>query len=275
MEAERAASGALLDNFSEGKKGAGGDKENVGGIERRKLLVGVLAAGLGRHVGDGAFQNLEQRLLDTFTGDIAGDRRVFVFLGDFVDLVDIDDALLGFLHVAIGGLQELQDDVFDVFADVAGLRQRSGVDNGERYIEHARKRLREERLARSCRANQQNIGFAQLDLAGLLVKEDSFVVIVDRDCELLLSSVLANDVAVEKLLDLRGTGKAASGCRGLLALLILKNGLADADTFIADVGARIVGRRTDQLLDLLLGLVAEGAAQWLVWIKFFHRCEGP
>jgi hypothetical protein len=26
---------------------------------------------------------------------------------------------------------------------------------------------------------------------------------------------------------------------------------------------------------LLLSLVAEGAAQWLVWIKFFHRCEGP
>src|SRR5258708_29166931 len=85
----------------------------------------------------------------------------------------------------------------------------------------------------------------------------------------------ADIVGVEKLLYVGWTGESASERSGLLALFILENGLANADTFIADVGARIVGRRTDQLLDLLLSLVAEGAAQWLGWIKFFHRCEGP
>src|SRR5260370_41398782 len=99
--------------------------------------------------------------------------------------------------------------------------------------------------------------------------------VIDRDSELLLGAILADNVAVEKLLDLGWTREAASGRGGLLALFILENGLANADTFVADVGARIVGRRTDQLLDLLLGLVTEGAAQRLVWVKFFHRCEGP
>src|SRR5712664_533888 len=275
VETERAAAGALLDNFFQADKGAAADKQNVGGIDRSKFLVRMLTAALGRHVGDGAFQNLEQRLLHAFAGDIAGDGGVLVFLGDFVDLVDIDDALLGLLNVAIRRLQQLQDNVFDVFADVAGFGEGGGVDNGEGHIEHAREGLREERLARSSRPNQQNIGFAEFAIAGLLVKEDSFVVVVDGNGEFLLGAVLADDVAIEKLLDLRGAGKAAGGGRGLLALFILENGLTDTDTFVADVGAGIVGRRTNQLLDLLLGLVAEGAAQWLVWIKFFHRCEGP
>jgi hypothetical protein len=214
-------------------------------------------------------------LLHAFTGNIAGDGGVLVFFGDFVDLVDVDDALLGLLDVAIRGLQQLQDDVFDVFTDVAGFGEGRGVDDGEGHIEHAREGLREERLARSCRPDQQNIGFAEFAIAGLLVKEDSLVVVVHGDSEFFLGAVLADNVAIEKLFDLRVAGKTASRCCGLLALFILKNSLADADTFVADVGARIVGRRTDQLLDLLLGLVAEGAAQWLVWIKFFHRCEGP
>src|SRR5207248_10089689 len=92
---------------------------------------------------------------------------------------------------------------------------------------------------------------------------------------LLFGAVLADDVAIQKLFDFRRAGKTPRRGRRLLAFFILENGLANADTFVADVGARIVGRGTDQLLDLLLGLMAEGAAQRLVWIKLFHRCEGP
>ena len=47
------------------------------------------------------------------------------FLADLVDFVDIDDALLRLGHVAIGGLQQLQNDVLDVLADVARLRSAS------------------------------------------------------------------------------------------------------------------------------------------------------
>ena len=51
---------------------------------------------------------------------------------DLVDLVDVDDAGLRRAHVSIGRLQQLQDDVLDVLADVAGFGERGGVDDRER-----------------------------------------------------------------------------------------------------------------------------------------------
>jgi len=44
---------------------------------------------------------------------------------DLVDLVDIDDAALRPLDIVVGRLQQLQDDVLDIFADVAGFRSAS------------------------------------------------------------------------------------------------------------------------------------------------------
>ena len=98
--------------------------------------------------------------------------------------------------------------------------------------------------------------------------------IVDGDSELLLCAVLSYDVAIEKLLDLRWTRKLPRGRGGLLALFILKNGLANAHAFIADVCARIIRGRADQLFDLFLRFMAKGTAQRLIWVEFFHWCEG-
>ena len=61
------------------------------------------------------------------TGDIAGDRRVLALAGDLVDLVDVDDPGLGLLHVVVGGLDELEEDVLDILTDVTGLGQRRRV----------------------------------------------------------------------------------------------------------------------------------------------------
>jgi len=51
--------------------------------------------------------------------------------------------LLGFGYIAVGRLEQLEDDIFDVFSDVARLGQRGGVHNGERHIEHSREGLRQ------------------------------------------------------------------------------------------------------------------------------------
>src|SRR3979409_2149701 len=48
----------------------------------------------------------------------AGDRGVVGLAGDLVDLVDIDDAALRPFDIVFAGLQQLQDDVFDILADV-------------------------------------------------------------------------------------------------------------------------------------------------------------
>jgi hypothetical protein len=98
--------------------------------------------------------------------------------------------------------------------------------------------------------------------------------VVNGDGQLLLGAILSNDVAIQKLFDLRRTGKSLGWCGGLVALFVFQNGLAHTNAFVADVRAGVVGRRTDQLFDLLLSLMAKGTAQRLFWIEFFHWREG-
>src|SRR6266850_2773008 len=274
VEAQRTAARPLLDDFFQSDKCAAADKEDVRRIHRRKFLMRMLAAALWRHIGNRAFQNLQQRLLHTFAGNVARDRGVLVLLRDFINLVYINDPLLRLLHVSVGGLQQLQNDVLHVFADVTRFRKRRGIHDCEGHIEHPRKRLRQQSLARARGTDQQNIGLAQFDVARLLVQENPLVVVVYRDREFFLGAVLPDDVAIQKPLDFRWAGQLPRRRRGLLAFLIFQNRLANPDALVADIGARIVRRRTDELFDLLLCLMAEGTAQGLVWVEFFHWCEG-
>ena len=125
LEAERLLADAPLDLLVEADERAAADEQDVGRVDLEELLVRVLAAALRRHVGDRAFEDLQQRLLHALARDVAGDRRVLVLAADLVDFVDVDDALLALLDVAAGGLQQLEDDVLDVLADVARPRSAS------------------------------------------------------------------------------------------------------------------------------------------------------
>ena len=127
----------LLITLFEPGEGSAADEQHVGGVDLEELLVGMLAAALGRHGGDRALEDLQQRLLDALAGDVPGDRGVLGLAGDLVDLVDVDDPGLGALDVEVGGLDQLEEDVLDVLADVAGLGERRGVGDGERHVEHA------------------------------------------------------------------------------------------------------------------------------------------
>ena len=80
-----------------------------------------------RHRHDGAFHDLEQCLLHALARDVAGDRGVVGLAADLVDLVDIDDPALGALDVVVRGLQQLEDDVLDVLADIAGFGERGRI----------------------------------------------------------------------------------------------------------------------------------------------------
>src|SRR6185295_3268081 len=96
-----------------------------------KLLVRMLASALWRNVGDRAFENLQQRLLHPLARYVTCDRGVLVLAADLVDLVDVDDALLALFDIAAGRLQQLEDDVLDILADVPGFSQRRRVDDRE------------------------------------------------------------------------------------------------------------------------------------------------
>src|SRR4029079_4929053 len=141
-----------------------------------------------------------------------------------------------------------------VFADVARFGQRRGVGDGERHVENAGERLREERFSNTRRTDEQDIRLVELDLvvpqrSGI----DSLVVIVHRDRQRLLRLLLTDDVLVEGVLDLLWSRDLGDRF-GYLALLILGEDLiAERDALVADVN-RWAG---DELPNRVLGLSAE------------------
>src|SRR5262245_18254960 len=113
----------------------------------------MLAAALRRYRRDGALHDLQRRLANATSRNFAGDREILRLAADLVDFIDVDDTALGALVIVFGRLQQLEDDVLDVLAVIAGFRQRGRISHGERYIQNARERLSEQRLARPSRPN--------------------------------------------------------------------------------------------------------------------------
>ena len=111
--------------------------------------------------------------------------------------------------VEVGGLDEAQQDVLDVLADVAGLGQRGRVGDAEGHVEDLGQRLGQQRLAGAGGADQQDVGLAELDVVDGVAGVDALVVVVDRDGEDLLGLLLADDVRVELVLDLARAGERA------------------------------------------------------------------
>src|SRR5207237_6315054 len=85
-EADRLAADAPGNDVVQPDEGAAADEQDVGRIDLDVLLLGVLAAALRRHVADGPFEHLQQRLLHALAGDVAGDADVLVGLGDLIHL---------------------------------------------------------------------------------------------------------------------------------------------------------------------------------------------
>jgi hypothetical protein len=123
----------------------------------QELLLRMLASPLRRHRRDGAFHDLEQRLLHALARDVARDRRVVGLAADLVDLVDIDDTALRAFDIVVGRLQQLEDDVLDILAYITGFGERCRIGHRERHVEDARERLRQQCLSGASRTDQQDV----------------------------------------------------------------------------------------------------------------------
>ena len=130
----------------------------------------MLAAAGGRNAGHRALKNLKQCLLNTLARDIAGDGEVLGLAGNLVDLVNIDDAHLCALNVAIGSVNELEQDILHVLAHIAGLGECGGIGDGKRHLEDARERLGQQRLTGTGGTEQQDVGLGELHLVHIVVK---------------------------------------------------------------------------------------------------------
>src|SRR6266542_203859 len=251
------AADAALDDPLQAGEGAPADEQDVRGVDLDELLVRMLPAALRRHGGGGPLQDLQQGLLDSLTGDVTGDRRVLALASDLVDLVDVDDPGLGLLDVVVGRLDQLEQDVLDVLTDVSSLGEGGGVGNGKGNVQHAGQGLSQQRLAAPRWAEQNDVGLLQLDLVVLRAHLDPLVVVVHGYGQDLLGLLLADDVVVQEGVDLDRLGELVELQLGGFGELLLDDLVAEIDAFVADVDAGA----GDQLLDLLLGLPAEGALE--------------
>ncbi len=259
-EADGLAADAAGDDVVQADEGAAADEQDVRGVHLDVLLLGVLAAALRRDVADGAFEHLEQGLLHALAGDVAGDADVLAGLGDLVDLVDVDDAALGRLDVEVGGVQQLEQQVLDVLADVAGFGQRGGVADGERHVEDLGQGAGQQGLAAAGRADEQDVALVDLDVvvAVFVAEAEPLVVVVHRDRQHLLGAVLADDVLVELVLDRarrRNIGDEALG-DAAAALLLVDDRLAQLDALAADID---VAGALDERADVAIALAAKRA----------------
>ncbi len=217
----------------------------------------VLAPALGRHRRHGPFHDLEQRLLHALAGDVAGDRRVVRLARDLVDLVDVDDAALGALDVVVGRLQELEDDVLDVLADVAGLGESRRIGNGEGHVEGSRERLGKQCLAAAGGADEQDVRLGELDVVRPGGVIEALVVVVHRDREDALGIDLADDVVLENAADVGRRGHPVARLDERVPVLLANDVHAQLDALVADEH-RGAG---DELAHLVLALAAERAVE--------------
>src|SRR6266571_441125 len=267
-EAQALLAHPALDDLVQPDERPAADEQDVGGVDLVELLVGVLAAALGGHVGHRPFQDLEEGLLDPLARDVAGDGGVLVLARDLVDLVYIDDALLALLDVPARRLEQLQDDVLHVLSDVAGLGEGGGVHDREGDGEESGQGLGEQRLARPRRPDQEDVGLGELDLvlAPLLRDLDALVVVVNGDGQLLLGGVLADDVLVEELLDLVGNGEGRLVGAALDPAVVRDDVVADIHALVADED----GGAGNELPDVVLIFIAERTAENLGFPVFLH-----
>ena len=158
-----------------------------------------------------------------------------------------------------------------------GLGQRRGIGKREGHVENFRQRLRQQGLAGSRRADQQDIRFLQLDFARrggrrrpALPHENALVVVINRDGEFFLGLALADYVLIEPFFELLRLRQMEYRRVGFFRAVFFENRVANRNALIANVGFRIVAGRRDQLPDDLLVLMAERASEHLIHAASFH-----
>ena len=208
-------------------------------------------------------------MLHAFPRNVSGNGRVVRLARNLIDFVDVDDAALGLVHFVIAVLQQLLDDVLDVFAHVAGFGQRGGVSDDERDVQEACQRLCEQGLARASRPDEQDVALRQLDIILLAEVLQTLVMVVDRDRQNLLGLLLTNHILVEALTDFMRCRQIGLDRKTTFLLgdggFVPDDFIAQVDTFIADEDRRA----GNQFFDLMLALAAERAVQQLFASRAF------
>ena len=243
------------DDFIQTRKSTAANEQDVGRIHLQEFLLRMLAPTLWRNGGHGAFHQLQQRLLNTLTGHVTCDGRIFRLACNFVDLIDVDDAALRPLHVVFRGLQQFQDDVFNIFANITCLGERRRIRHRERHVQNTRQGLREQRLAAARGADQQDVRLCQLNITAFLGVIEALVVVVNRNRQDTLCSGLTDHIVIQHAADILGRWHAVRGLQPAGLGFFANDIHAQLDTFVADEHSW----SGNQLAHLMLALAAKAA----------------
>ena len=186
----------VLDHLFDARKGTAADEQNVLCVHLNKLLMRVLAPSLRRHIRYSSLKDLQQGLLNTLAGHIAGNGCVLALAGDLIHLIDIDNPPLGTLDIIIGGLNQPEQNVLHVIAHIAGLSQGGGIRNGKRHIQHLGQCLSKQCLAAARGTDQQDIALLELHIVAA-AEVDPLIVIVNGDGKGDLCALLADDILIQ------------------------------------------------------------------------------
>src|SRR5262249_25467441 len=146
--------------------------------------------------------------------------------------------------------------VFAVLAHIRRFGQRCGVADGERHIQNAGQRPGEQRFARACRPDQQDIRLLDFDIRTFVPQRQSLVVVVDGDGQDPFAVLLADHVLVELSDDLlrRRNTREERLRRSSAALFLFQDRLAQVNTLAADVD---VARPLDERAYIAVALATE------------------
>jgi hypothetical protein len=238
-EADAALVRAVHDDLLEAREGTAADEQDVGGVHLQEFLLRMLAAALRGHRGNRALDELQECLLHALARHVARDRGVIRLTRDLVDLVDVDDAGLGLLHIVVALLQELLNDVFHVLADVARLGQGGGIGDGERHVQQSSQGLGQQGLARTGGSDQEDVALGELHIvprahafgaAGL----QSLVVVVYGHRQHALGALLSDDVFIQDFLDFLGLRQFVAGALGALLEFFADDVVAQLHALVAN-----------------------------------------
>jgi len=137
-------------------------------------------------------------------------------------------------------------------SEVGRVRDREG------NIQNSRQRLRQQRLAGACRADQQDVGLGQFDVVVLALVVNALVVVVHGHRQDLLRGLLADNIIVQDFVDVLRVGNFAGRVEEFFFFNFLSDDVvAQLDAFIADVNVWT----GNQFFDFTLPFAAEAAMQ--------------
>ena len=164
---------------------------------------------------------LQQGRLHAATTDISANPPLTTG-GQLVDLIKVDDAVLGKGDVAVRLRHEITHQIIDIGANVTGFAELGGIGLDEGHTDELGDVLHQVGFANAGRSDNEHILLAELGhgrprlTARLGEHARMVVVIANRGRQHLLGFVLANHKAVEVGLDL---GRAPMEFKGLVSYL--------------------------------------------------------